>query len=170
MRKAIAVLLVFSLFWLSGALYAKKKGAELIIEKKDGWYERGELITVKQDSLLLLNSAGADVSIDIGNIKTITIAKKSKTVLGAGIGFLVGAAIGISALANENSKPKQGWVSLEFPSIYGAVLGVPGALVGALIGLAVSSDETIQIEGKSDSDIKRVLEDLSNKARVTHFQ
>jgi hypothetical protein len=170
MRKTIAVFLAFSLFWLLGTLYAEKKGAELVIEKKDSWYERGELIAVKQDSLLLLDSAGTDVSVDIGNIKTIKITKNSKAVLGAGIGFLIGAAIGVSALASENSKSQGGWFSIEFPSYYGAVLGLPTALVGAIIGAAAGSDETIQIEGKSDSDIKKILEDLSNKARVTHFQ
>jgi len=170
MRKAIAVLLVFSLFWLSGNLYAKKKGADLVIEKKNRWYEKGELIAVKQDSLLLLNSSGADVSVDIENIKTVTIAKNSKTALGAGIGFLIGAAIGISALANENSRPKQGWVNLEFPSYYGAVLGLPTALVGAIIGAAAGSDETILMEGKSDSEIKQILENLRKKARVSNYQ
>ena len=170
MRKTIAAFCVFSLFWLSGNLYAEKKGAELIIEKKDSWYERGELIAVKQDSLLLLSSLGTDVSVDIKSIKTITIAKNSKTGLGAGIGFLIGAAIGVAAVAAENSKSQGGWVSIEFPAYYGAVFGLPTALVGAIIGAAAGSDEIIQMEGKSDSDIKKILKDLRKKARAPDFQ
>jgi len=43
----------------------------------------GELITVKPNSLLLLDTEGKDVSIDIGDIKVIRIVKKSKALLGA---------------------------------------------------------------------------------------
>jgi hypothetical protein len=64
---------------LSGNLYAKKRGAELIIIKTNGQQIRGELITVKKDSLLLLDSGiGADVSVDIDDIKVIKIMKVSE--------------------------------------------------------------------------------------------
>jgi hypothetical protein len=45
MRKFTALILVFSVLLLSGNLFAKeRKGADLYIQKKDGQYERGELI------------------------------------------------------------------------------------------------------------------------------
>jgi len=54
MRRFTAVFLVFSILLLSGAMYAKeRKGTDLIIENKDGHKLVGELIAVKQNSLLL---------------------------------------------------------------------------------------------------------------------
>ena len=106
-KKFILLLLVFSLLALSGNLYAKKRGATLIIQRrgdqvqtryKDTPWEksvitgiRGELIAVKQNSLLLLDSeSGVDVTIDIKEIKAVAIEKKSKALLGALLGIPIG--------------------------------------------------------------------------------
>ena len=64
MLQFISLLLVFSILALSGNLFAKeKRGADLIIQKKDGQHVRGELIAVKKNSLLLLDrESGADVT------------------------------------------------------------------------------------------------------------
>ena len=80
MKKIIALLLVFSIICLYGNLYAKeRRGAELVIQKKDGQQAKGELIAVKKNSLLLKDSqTGADVSIAIEDITKIKIARKSK--------------------------------------------------------------------------------------------
>lgn len=90
MKKTIALFRIFSLFTLSGNLYAKeRRGVELVIEKKDGQQIKGELIAIKESSLLLMDSeTGADVSVDVGNISTVKIVKKSKALKGAGIEFL----------------------------------------------------------------------------------
>ena len=93
MKKFISLFLVFSILLLSGNLYAKKKGAKLVIQKTDGQKIKGELIAVKKDSLLLLGQeSGADVSVDIRNIEMVKI-KKSKTLLGASLGFLAGVGV-----------------------------------------------------------------------------
>jgi hypothetical protein len=94
-KKFISLFLAFSLVMLSVNLYAKeRRGAKLIVTKLDGLLTEGELITVKPNSLLLLDTEGKDVSIDIVDIKVIRILKKSKTLLGAGLGFLIGTAVG----------------------------------------------------------------------------
>ncbi len=78
-KKLISLFLIFTFMMLSANLYAKeRRGAKLIIKKKDGQQVEGELITVKPNSLLLLNSEGKDVSVDIADIKVIRIVKKSK--------------------------------------------------------------------------------------------
>ena len=61
-KKFISLFLVFSIMMLSVNLYAKKLGAELIITKKDGQQIEGKLITVKPNSLLLLNNEGMNDS------------------------------------------------------------------------------------------------------------
>jgi len=64
MRKTIAMFFVFSLLCLSGSLYAEKKGAEIVVQKIDGQQARGELIAVKEDSLLLMEKeSGVDMSV-----------------------------------------------------------------------------------------------------------
>jgi hypothetical protein len=82
MKKFISLFLIFSLMMLSANLYAKeRRGAKLIITKKDGHQIEGELITVKPNSLLLLDTEGKDVSIDIKAIKVIKIRKNPRLVL-----------------------------------------------------------------------------------------
>jgi len=96
MKKFIALFLVFSILALSGNMFAKeRKGADLIIQKKYGQQVRGELIAVKENSLLLLGrESGVDVTVDIDNVKVITIVGKSKASGGAVLGLLIGAGVG----------------------------------------------------------------------------
>ncbi|NIM59026.1 MAG: hypothetical protein GTO16_08810 [Candidatus Aminicenantes bacterium] len=78
-KKFIALFLVFSLMMLSVNLSAKeRRGAKLIITKKEGYQIEGELITVKPNSLLLLSITGKDVSVDIADIEVIRIVKVSE--------------------------------------------------------------------------------------------
>jgi hypothetical protein len=100
MKKFTALFLVFSLISLYGNLIAKEKhGAELIVVKKDGQELRGELITVKKDSILLMGYVSAyDVTIKIDDIKVIKIKKKSSFEKG----FLGGALAGAAAACNQD--------------------------------------------------------------------
>ncbi len=170
MKKIIALFLVFSLLALSGSLYAKKKGAQLVIDKKEGQSVAGELIAVKNSSLLLLNSEGADESVDIENINRIRIVKKSKFGRGAGFGLLSTGVVflGIGTYSwLQYDEP----ANLLFISLYWLlVVALPSALVGGLIGVAAGTDEKIQIEGMSDTEIKTELEKLRKKARVPNYQ
>ena len=113
MKKFMSMFLVFSILALSIPLTAKeKKGADLIIQKTDGTQVRGELIAVKENSLLLMErESGADVSVDIEDIKFIDIVKKSKTVTGLLIGGAIEAFVGYMTY----SKPKsEGWINFDF--------------------------------------------------------
>lgn len=165
MRKFIALLLFFSLLTTSCATIkptrTKRKGAELIVQKKDGQQVRGELIAVKKSSLLLLDSEGADVSIDIADIKVIRIVKKSKAILGASSGLLIGGGGGalLGQAASDTESPNV-WI------LGALIFGGLGLLIGAGTGALLGIDETIKIEGKSDSEIEDILEKLSKKARI----
>jgi len=187
-KKFISLFLVFSLMAISCATMTtqrqkrfesskeRKRGATLIITKKDGQQIEGELITVKEDSLLLLDTAGKDVSVSIADIKVIKIVKKSQFWVGALSGFLMGgafgASLGISYAEKEKSKPvllagyMADWAILG----YGLGLGAIGALLGGSIGAAVGKDKTIQIEGTTDLEIKEALEKLRKKARIRDYK
>ena len=81
----------------------REKGADLIIQKRDGTQVRGELIAVKQNSLLLmLGDSGFDASVDIEDIFAISFIKKSKALEGFGLGLLIGAIeLPIKSLSNQ---------------------------------------------------------------------
>jgi hypothetical protein len=90
--KLVATVLAFLILILPGALSAReRRGANLVVVQKDGQTVKGELIAVKSDSLLLLNPAGMDESVDIAGIRSIRIVIKSKGGTGFLIGFLAGA-------------------------------------------------------------------------------
>jgi hypothetical protein len=183
MKKLISLFLVFSIICFYGNLYAKERhGADLAIQKTDGQQIKGELIAVKEDSLLLKeHDSGADVTSAVREIKTITIVKKSKRGKGALYGFGIGAAGGALAggllvepseyekcVNNECFTEKESRVN---NAIFGLIfLGAVGALTGLIVGGFIGKDKTIQIEGKSEAAIKEVLEELRKNARVPDFQ
>jgi len=172
-KKFVSLFLVFSLLALYGNLYAKKKGAELIVRKKDGQKIKGELIAVKESSLLMLVS-GVDVSADISDINVIEIVKKSKTLMGSLIGLISGAGVGYLIPLIIYSEPPPGKIDLFGPE-YGAkcgatIGGILGTVIGAGIGDAAGKNIRIQIEGWPDTEVKEVLEKLRSKARIPDYQ
>ena len=167
-KKFISLFLVFSLLMLSANLYAKKRGAELTITKKDGHLIRGELIAVKDHSLLLLSAT--DVSIDIGDIKVIEIEKKSKLGKGALYGLLI-CGVGGALFGGIIHREEEG-ITFLGSVLIGTVLFAPaGALVGAIIGAAAGTGKrTFQIERMSDLEINEVLAKLRKKARIRDYK
>lgn len=180
-KKFVSLFLVFSLMMLSVNLYAKeRRRATLIIQRKSDqikntrlkgtpWEEitgvRGELIAVKQDSLLLLDAEGKDVSIDIADIKVITIVKKSKMLLGAGLGLLIGGGIG-ALIGVLGSKGEEELIAINAPT-FGLLGGAVGLLIGGIAG--AGAGKTIQIEGRTNSEIQETLDYLRKKARVRDY-
>jgi len=133
-KKLLVLVLVCILIFPLGLAAKEKKGADLIIQKTDGTQIGGELIAVKENSLLLLDrESGVDVSVDVKDIIVITIVKKSKALQGAGLGFLI-SAVSLSALAwatDEEyfSDPEGGG-----PLVLALFFGIPGLLVGTVVG------------------------------------
>ncbi len=178
MKKAISLFLVVSILLLSGNMFAQeRKGADLSIQKKDGQQVRGELIAVKQDSLLLLErDSGADMTITIDDIRVITIVKKSQLFLGVLAGSLIGGVAGALIGSGKEEHPPATIdlfvpvvIDFDFPSertyTTGIGLGL-GAFIGGIFGISAGKDKTIQIEGKSDTEIAEILEKLRKKARI----
>ena len=170
MRKFLSLFLVFSILALSIPLTAKeRKGADLIIWKTDGTQVRGELIAAKESSLLLMErDSGADVTVDIEEIRVIIHVKKSKVWKGMGLGLLIGggAGAGVTSIAQEWGFTTSG-LAVALSGVLAAVLGL---LIGGYIGAASGKDKTIQIEGKSYSEILVILEKLRKKARIKNYQ
>ncbi|NIM91467.1 MAG: hypothetical protein GTO17_11025 [Candidatus Aminicenantes bacterium] len=160
-----ALVIIISVVALSGGLYAKKKGADLTLQRTDGQILRGELIAVKESSILVMEAVTLnDLTIDIKDVKLITIHRESKFWRGAGFGFLMGSMGAMLATAFIRAD----WM-MDTPGgvvTYGAIGGAVGAIAGGLIGKGTGVDITIEIEGKSDAEIEEILETLRSKARV----
>ena len=172
-QKFIALFLVFSLLALSGNLFAKERqGAKLQITKKNGIQIAGELITIKPRSLLLLNTEGWDVSVGIADIKVIRIVKKSKVLPGIGLGLLIGAGTGalMGFLQGDRSDQFLGFTAAEAALMGGIFLGAIGLLVGGTLGFASGIDNTIQLEGMTNSEINVTLDYLRKKARIRYYK
>ncbi len=180
-NKLIALYFIFSVFALSGNVYAKKHGAELKVYMKNGQTIGGELIVVKiqQESLLLLESeSGADVSISIKDVDSITIVKESKVLQGVGFGLFIGGVSG--ALFGFIQEGRGAFVFFNWfipkkerpENILGGIVGggVTGSLLGGIIGALDGTDEKIQVEGSPDSRIKILLADLRRKARIPKYR
>jgi len=145
----------------------EKRGAKIIITKDDGKVVEGRLLKVNKDSLVLLTTPTNDIAtkstIGIEKIDKIRIKKKSKVLIGAGIGLVVGGIVGYVgfkdatwAMGAENGAAEAGF-------LLGAI---PGALLGAGIGGAgFSGYIKIQVKGKSPSQIEKVLKKLKKRAR-----
>jgi hypothetical protein len=168
-KKFISLFLVFSLMMISVNLYAKeRRGAKLIITKKDGQLIEGELIIVKPTSLLSLDTYGKDVSIDIADIKVIRIVKKSKIWKGAVPGILIGVVTGtiVGVLT-----AKESFIGPTLNVLAGGVYyGFFGLLIGGAIGAIAIKDEIIQIEGRTSLSIEYILDKLRKKARIRNYK
>lgn len=171
-KKFISLFLVFSLIILSVNLFAKeRRGAEIIITKKNGAEIKGELIAVKLNYLLVLTKwTGRDVSVDITDVEAITIVKKSKAGKGAIFGGLVGVSCSVyTGILNKDVV--EGMGVLEWTIIAGLLLVPIGAGLGALIGATTGpAKKTIHIEGMTDSEIQENLDYLRKKARVRDYR
>ena len=179
-KKLVALFLIFSLIEISCATitftfpikkrrFPERKQGAIVITKTDGQQIGGELITVKPNSLLLLDTEGKDVSVDIGDIKVIRIVKKSKALLGAGLGLLIvgGGGALLAVVANAGHEP---YTIKERAWLVGIFGGLGGLLIGAIIGAGLGTDKKIQIEGMSDLQIEYVLDELRKKARIRSYK
>ena len=143
----------------------RNKG-DIVITKKDGHEIEGELITVKENSLLLLDIYGEDASIEIRDIRTIRIVKKSKR----GLGSLIGGAAGlVGGMVIAVTSPGEDASIFWCGFILGGLLAIPCSVLGGIAGAIVGIDETIQIEGMSDLQISYALEKLRKKARIRDY-
>lgn len=164
---ALSILIVFPFFIMAKN---RKHGADLEIYKKNGQIIRGELIAVKQDSLLLLGfESSRDITVNLMDIQMVKVSKKSNTGLGIGLGFLAGAIPGaIVGAASDDGYFGAGASAL----IVGGFFGLIGAIIGGVAGATAGSDKIIQIEGKIEYlyDRHEIIENLRKKARITDYK
>ena len=186
-KKLVSLFLVFSLMTIGCAtlgmrrqerfeLTQKGRGAKVIITKTDGQQIKGELIAVKPNSLLLSGFPEPVVSVGIADIRAVRIVKKSKSLLGAGIGGAIGGGIGLYKIVSAyNASVERGEDGGLISYILLGSIVVPAALVvvgafGGGIGALVGTDKVIYFTGMTDSEIQETLEYLHKKARIRDYR
>ncbi len=173
-KKITALLLVVSMLALSVVLYAKEdKGAELMILKKEGQEVGGELIAVKEQSFLLMDSrSGADVSVLFSDIHVLRIVKKSKALHYAGVGLLVGAMAGAlfgAAVNDDNPGTFFNFSDTAAAGMGAGGFGLLGGLAGIGIGALVSMDDVFEFEELNKWELEELVDKLREIARVPDY-
>ena len=169
-RKSMILFLVFFMFLpLDLMSKTRKKGAELVVYKTDGREVKGELLNVKRDSLLLMESpTSTGVTIDINEVKKIKISRKSKFWKGVGIGYGI-SAFYLGYASFDYLKSEGGGDNLIpgllLTTIYTAVLGTGVALVTGTIGSFAGAGRTFKIAGKKKHEVNDILKELNFMAR-----
>jgi hypothetical protein len=168
MTVLLSALIVFGAFTSNSYAKEKKHGAELEIQKKDGQSVRGELLTVKDNSLLVMESGPlSGISVDISDVHKIKILKKSRLLKGLGFGLLIGGGSG-ALLGFLSGDDPSGWFSMtagQKALAGGLAFGILGAPIGGIWGAIKGIDESIVLEGRSPEEIKLILKKLNSKSR-----
>jgi hypothetical protein len=167
---ALAALAAIMLLAAGPAQAERRSGAKVVVDTGLGYTTiKGELIAVRPDSLLLLDSSGADRSIDVAHVRSVTVIKTSKAGIGGILGLLAGAGggylTGYSAAVASGACP-----DCEAP-LTGFACGFFGSFIGlglgAALGSAAGRDVVIPLGGLSRPELTVQLKKLRRYARVS---
>jgi len=131
-RSAIIALAVAALLAAPGGLAAKgRRGALIMLTKADGAEVRGELVSVKPDSIILLRS-GDVLTIPRDKVHSVTLMRRSRRGSGALTGLTTGAIVGVvwSAGAKDD----------RYQRLSGVIFGG----LGLVIGMVASRGEKVE--------------------------
>ena len=109
-------------------------GSDAIVTLRDGTLRGGIIITVTADSLGL-KTAGQVFTLARSEIALVEVKGTSGALAGGIIGFIV-TGVGLTAILCDDC-PAEGW------ALGIALLGIPGGLLGALIGSQTGGDVDI---------------------------
>jgi hypothetical protein len=146
----------------------KKHGVDLLIKTQAGQLFKAELLTIKGYELILMDTnSSSGITIDIREIESIRIMKKSKFLQGLGYGLLIGGGTGgLVGLASGNDEG--GFFAFsagEKAVMYGIGLSILTVPIGGIIGALKGIDEIIVIEGKSEEEKRSILRKLNLQSR-----
>ena len=165
-RIMATVLVIWILVMPGGLAAGGRRGANLVITRLDGTRVSGELVAVKPGSLLLLTGNARDASVDLSDIKSVRIMRRSKAGLFAGIagaaGLVGGALAGLSAWDDEEDQAAYGVIA-------GLYFGAIGVVSGLLVGAAQGIDSNFTVAGQREEILAgywKKLAALSREGRL----
>jgi len=135
-RSAIMAFAVAALLAAPGGLAAKgRRGALIMLTKADGAEVKGELVSVKPDSIMLLRSGDA-ITIPRDKVHSVTLMRRSRRGSGALTGFTIGALLGAVWMRHDGGVMED----ISTPVKAGAILGG----LGLVIGMVASRGEKVE--------------------------
>lgn len=111
-------------------------GHAAVVTLRDGTL-RGGWITGVDAAHLELQSAGQPIELSPSDIAVVRVQRTDRTLLYTVLGYLATATIGAVVVYNDDNHEPRDLI------IVGAVAGIPGGLLGALIGDRTSGDVEI---------------------------
>ena len=162
----------------SGKQDSLKDDSLTVITTKTGSLYKGSILYVTNNMLVFWNNADPykkakldtfAVALSYKNIDQVSIKrKKENRWTGIGIGFLVGAGVGvISGFASGNDQEGFLSFSAEDKALRGGmILGAVGALIGGIVSRSQKTDGAIIISGKFEN-YKRIQYVLKEDAIFT---
>lgn len=170
MRKLSILLGILLSATVSTSLSAKERhGADIVIVTKNASTVRGELIAVKDHSIVVLDHATkGDVSVDVPDMVSLSVkvARKGSALPLATLGFLALGGLG-AVVGHELGKSDGSPVDFETEfTIGGAAIG---GIIGGGGGYLLSKkkrQEVYHFQGKSPEEVLTILARLRTYARV----
>lgn len=151
--------LMAALLLVSLSLPAReRKGARVVVEQNDGANVSGELLMVKRDGLVVAGRVGG-VIVNLNDVRSVRIVKKSKAGTGLLLGLVGGTVIGY-VLGRESPGCQDSWMTVSLSTLF---IGLPCAGLGALAGLAQGKDSILNM---NEANRKILVSKLNRYARV----
>lgn len=145
-----------------------RTGAKVSVMTRSGASHEGELIAVKPASVLLLDQFGWDQSIDLSDLQTVHIHRRSKAVPGALLGLVIGAGGGYLA-GFASARAGGACPDCEAP-LSGYAIGIVGGVIGlgagAALGGGAGRDLVISFRGLTEAGRTAQLRRLRRYSRV----
>jgi hypothetical protein len=137
-------------------------GAEVIAELTDGTEVAGNLLSARENSLLIngykwwmkdtVSYNDYISNIKYKNIQSLTVEGNSKILTGMGIGLLVGIGLGVAINSSISQAEKSKFLGGLGRGITAMGVGIASFLIGTLIGITTSTSDEV-IEQFSEADI-----------------
>ena len=160
-KKAARIALAAAVFLAvpAGALYPKHRGrgAELVVQKKDGTFIKGELLFVRERTLILLDKmSGTDVTVGIDDVDAFKVVRSPRfSARFSWAALLVGVPASVYGLTARNGAF---WTRMG--------IGIGGGTI-ALLGMASlikGTDEVAVLKGGSEQRTSFALNKLVGMA------
>jgi len=166
MKKTMIVSLVVMV--LASGVYARE-GAQLIVAKKDGQTFNVELLAVKHQLLVLKDSdSQLGLSVDIKDLESLQIKRRTNMLLGAGLGLVIGSVVGFAygyhTIGGLGHMSDMNGAQKFNGSMNSIALGLAGAALGGLVAAATGEGGIFRPSERSQAEIEQILTRLRSEA------
>jgi hypothetical protein len=155
----VIVLVIVSSICLPLAAAGSRKGSTVEVTMTDGRVVKGELLTIKMDTMIIHDpGTGKGWNLDLQQVTQVRIKRDSKFLLGAIVGLIVGLKLSDYSIKTEDK------AGLFYGSQSALLVPMTSLLCGSIAGI-VSRDKKISLAGESSPAEQENLKRLKRYAR-----